>query len=31
MGLAKLTSLIMEKTMTSKELSIFNTLRPFSI
>ena len=31
MGLAKLTLLIKEETMTSRDLSIFNTLRPFSI
>jgi len=31
MGLAKLTLLTMEETMTSRDLSIFNTLRPFSI
>ena len=31
MGLAKLTLLTKEETMTSRDLSIFNTLRPFSI
>ena len=31
MGLTKLTLLTMEETMTSRDLSIFNTLRPFSI
>jgi molecular chaperone IbpA len=31
MGLTKLTLLTKEETMTSKDLSIFNTLRPFSI
>ena len=31
MGLAKLTLLTKEETMTSKDLSIFNSLRPFSI
>ena len=31
MGLIKLTLLTMEETMTSRDLSIFNTLRPFSI
>ena len=31
MGLFKLTLLIKEETMTSRDLSIFNTLRPFSI
>jgi len=31
MGLTKLTLLTKEETMTSRDLSIFNTLRPFSI
>jgi len=31
MGLTKLTLLTQEETMTSRDLSIFNTLRPFSI
>ena len=31
MGLAKITCLTKEETMTSKDLSIFNSLRPFSI
>ena len=31
MGLSKLTLLKKEETMTSRDLSIFNTLRPFSI
>ena len=31
MGLIKLTLLIKEETMTSRDLSIFNSLRPFSI
>jgi len=31
MGLIKLTLLTKEETMTSRDLSIFNTLRPFSI
>ena len=31
MGLAKLTLLTMEETMTSRDISIFNSLKPFSI